>query len=81
MINAVAYVMTKGGFRKQMFEIPEPKNGFLDSDYRFEVKCRIEEAVSDLSHLYGSRIISEPYIEIESHSPVWDMSVDEIEEI
>lgn len=81
MIKAAAYIDTKGGLRKQRFEVKPPDAGFLDADYRFGVKLKIEEAVSDLVYLYGTRITSIPYIEIESHSPVWDMSVDEIDEI
>ena len=79
MIKATAYIDTKGGLRKQAFDIKPPDAGFLDADYRFGVKLKIEEAISDLGYLYGTRITSEPYIEIESHSLVWNLDIDDIE--
>lgn len=78
-MKAMAYIETANGIRKREFTVPTATNGFVHDAFCKMITVNCVNAVLELEKLYGTT--GKPYVHIKSHSPVWDMSVDEIEEI
>jgi len=80
-MKAMAYINTLNGIRKREFSVPNATNGFVHDAFCKMIKENCVNAVSELEKLYGTQSIGKPYVHIRSHSPVWNLDLDEIEEI